>query len=125
MNTLLFFQSSALTWSNIALGAAILLSLGNAVIILRSRQREEAHAQTVRQAAIYKERMEYFEEESKKEKERADTFETGYKALAGLNIRELLDFNGIKIERDSYERLSRNLQDRLASSRVEGSDNVR
>jgi hypothetical protein len=101
----------------------VILSLGNAYIILKSRQREEAHQQTVRQAAIYKERMEFYEGEFKKEKERADTFETGYKALGGLNIRELLDFNALKRERDALDRECARLNEQLIKKRYEG-DNV-
>jgi hypothetical protein len=124
---IIFFDgaSSVFTWGNISVFIGVILTAGNAVIILRSRSREEAHAQTVRQAAIYKERKEYFEAEWQKEKERAETFETGYKALSGVNIRELLDFTAIKRERDALERECETLQARLIQRKFEGDKNVR
>jgi hypothetical protein len=101
---------------NISVFIGVILTAGNAVIILRSRSREEAHAQTVRQAAIYKERKEYFEAEWQKEKERAETFETGYKALSGRQHQRASRLHGVI--NATYARRPRIVNDETLQARL-------
>lgn len=116
-----FFQPSSevhiVTLPNIVLFFGIILSIGNAIIILRSRQREETHNQQIILAKTYKENWENALKETErledklqvektaKEKatDEADLFRGSYTALASVNIKELINFDKMKRERDALE----------------------
>lgn len=116
-----FFQTSSevhiITLPNVILFFGIILSIGNAIIILRSRQREETHNQQTILAKTYKENWENALKENEKLEDKlqvektakekavdeADLFRGSYTALASVNIKELINFDKIKRERDALE----------------------
>lgn len=133
------FASEVLTIGNAVAVIGFVLAVGGAWIILRSRGLEEAHRQTKQLAENYrldaerigrlKASLEAELKEALAERDRArdeaQTFETAYKALGGINIRELLNLDTIKRERDAFEKECIDLQRKLARQHIEEAGNVR
>jgi len=97
---------SLFTLSNILALLGFLSLVGGAVIILKSRAREETHKATADLLARTKETLAQVEHELQLEKgrvkerdakieeltEERDTFKTGYNAIGGVTLKELTDF---------------------------------
>lgn len=131
MKALAYLQSTGLL-GNATIYLGVLLSAGNAYIILKSRSREEAHNQTVRLSASYKESWEKAEREKtalaadlQKVSEERDTFRTGYTAVSGIIINSVLNLDSLQRERDALERECRELHARLTARNIEGTDNAK
>lgn len=135
MNLLLFLLNETVPWitlPNVILFFGILLSIINAIVILKSRQREEAHTQQVALSKNYKENWENaLKEKDRLEKElqksneakeksadEADIFRGSYTALASVNIKELIGFDKLKRERDALELECIELQQQIIRKRV-------
>lgn len=141
---LLLQNVPALTLSNLLAILGFISIVGSSVVILRSRDREEAHKATERLAKTLKDSLELKESDLRKAdaeiqkakaeveavrleiarvEEERETFRTAYTALSGINVKELLNFDFIRRERDALEAECTRLHNKITAGRFEGAEN--
>lgn len=115
------------TIPNAVLFFGVLLSIGNGIIILINSKNSEIHKTQIALAATYKENWDsaiklnkisedkllISEAEKLKATDEASIFRSSYTALASIAIKELINFDQIKRERDALEKECVELHQRL------------